>query len=840
MTKSWASKSWATSCRGRNGAADTAAFLAVLMVGTALTLMPAAVRAAETDTAAPVHGVTAPAIDLAQDAKVKDFDIPAQALADALKQYAEATGVSFAYKTGDFSGLHSPGVSGAMTAAQALARLLAGSGITFEFTGARTVALSKPTGANGPAKLGPVTITATREGGALDTLSRNVTVISRQDIEQQQETAQGVADLLTKFVPGMAPSSQTLTNSSQTLRGRSVLVLIDGVPMTTNRNISRDLFNISTSNIESIEVVNGGSSVYGGGAAGGVIHINTLKPKDGEMSFETTVAGTSSLTHLDPDGLGGRLEQRASGKRGGVDYVLSFSGEQAQGFYDADGDRIAPEPSQGDLADTGTYDVLAKVGYDLEDQRFQATFSYLNANQDTNYASDPAVTGFATGAVKARALSGLSLEDQTANENLLLNLDYSHKNVLGSEVQAQAYYRNYHSRFSPFDGRNFSAWNALAQTYLNSETFGGRLTVDTPVLLVEGLDAKLLWGIDVNHEKTEQPADTYDGGVFDASGGTVFVKQGVGRTFVPMITTKTYGVFGQAEVYPLDNVILRGGVRHEWVDVSYPSYTTMGQGNAINAGELSYAETTFNAGAVYSPVEAIDLYANYSQSFELPDIGLQLRSAPSGFDVTNSNLASRITDNYEVGVRGKWRGLHAGLAAFVSRSDLGQVAIENFSLVQQRTPERIYGIEAQAAYRVNEQLHIGGTVSWLKGEQRVANSEDAQALNGFRIPPMKITSYIDYRPYDWWQLRLQAMFSGERDDATDDGVSFGGRKVEDYTVLDLYSAFDVGRGTLKVGLENLLNNQYYTVFGQLLRNSANTSHLAARGLTLRVAYSVEW
>ena len=84
------------------------------------------------------------------------------------------------------------------------------------------------------------------------------------------------------------------------------------------------------------------------------------------------------------------------------------------------------------------------------------------------------------------------------------------------------------------------------------------------------------------------------------------------------------------------------------------------------------------------------------------------------------------------------------------------------------------------------------------------------------------------------------MFSGERDDATDDGVSFGGRKVEDYTVVDLYSAFDVGRGTLKVGLENLLNNQYYTVFGQLLRNSANTSHLAARGLTLRVAYSMEW
>src|SRR3546814_566669 len=152
---------------------------------------------------------------------------------------------------------------------------------------------------------------------------------------------------------------------------------------------------------------------------------------------------------------------------------------------------------------------------------------------------------------------------------------------------------------------------------------------------------------------------------------------------------------------------------------------------------------------------------------------------------------------------------------------------------QQRTPERIYGIEAQADYRFDERLGIGGTVTWLEGEQKAQGSGDYVALNSFRIPPVKLTGYVEYQPYDWWNLRLQALYSADRDDAFDDGVGFGGREVEDYTVIDLYSAFDTGYGTVKVGVENLLNNQYHTVFGQLLRDGRNTSHLAARGTTDR-------
>lgn len=829
----------------RRWRASDAAWLIVAGVTAAMNAPSAALAENWQERALHTGGIAAPPVavggtQLAQDEQRIAFDIPAQDLNTAILDFAEKAGLQVFYDTEKLRGLRTRGVQGRYTPEEALGRLLEGTALGYRLTGAKTVTLQRAAAQDGLTRLQPVTVTAAREGGALDTLSRNVTVIPREAIEKQQETSHGVADLLSKVVPGMAPSSQTLTNSAQTLRGRNVLVLIDGVPMKTNRNISRDLFNITPSNIESIEVVHGGSSVYGGGAAGGVIYINTLKPKEGPPTFETTIAGSSSLTQIDDDALSGRLDQKISGKSGAFDYLLSVSGEQTQGFFDAEGDRIPPEPSQGDLSDTGTVDLLGKLGYEFGDQRLQATVSYLSAEQATNFISDPAVNAFPAGSVKARPLEGLQLDEQTSNENLVLNLDYTKEDLFGSKIQAQGYYRDYHSRFFPFDGRPFGGWNAIAQTFLDSEVYGGRLTVDTPITAIKGLDAKLLWGTDINHEETEQPADIFNGGTFDASGGRVFTKTAAARTFVPLTTTESYGVFGQLEVYPLDQLVLRGGVRHDWVNVRFPSFTTLGQGNQIDGGEIDYSETTVNAGAVFSPVDSIDIYANFAQSFELPDIGLQLRFAPAGFNVDDSNLAPRITDNYEIGVRGSWRGLTAGIAGFYSESDQGAVSIQNFSLVQQRTPERIYGVEARADYRFHERLAIGGTFSWLKGEQQAANSEEFVALNSFRIPPVKLTGYVEYSPYSWWDLRLQALYSGDRDDAADDGVGFGGRKVEDYTVVDLYSAFDIGYGTVKVGVENLLNNQYHTVFGQLLRDGRNTSHLAARGTTARVAYTFKW
>src|SRR5256885_9999714 len=78
----------------------------------------------------------------------------------------------------------------------------------------------------------------------------------------------------------MADSSHTITDYGQTLRGRNMLVLVDGVPLNTNRDSSRNLANINPADIEQIEVLRGSSAIYGSGAAGGIVSIRTKRPSD--------------------------------------------------------------------------------------------------------------------------------------------------------------------------------------------------------------------------------------------------------------------------------------------------------------------------------------------------------------------------------------------------------------------------------------------------------------------------------------------------------------------------------------------------------------------------------
>ncbi|WP_275575555.1 TonB-dependent receptor plug domain-containing protein, partial [Stenotrophomonas maltophilia] len=77
------------------------------------------------------------------------------------------------------------------------------------------------------------------------------------------------------MIPGLDIGSQGRTNNGQNLRGRSVLVMIDGVSLNSSRGISRQFDSIDPFNIERIEVMSGASAVYGGGATGGIINIVT-------------------------------------------------------------------------------------------------------------------------------------------------------------------------------------------------------------------------------------------------------------------------------------------------------------------------------------------------------------------------------------------------------------------------------------------------------------------------------------------------------------------------------------------------------------------------------------
>ena len=85
--------------------------------------------------------VPAGALEAAQAGEAQTFSIPSQPLASALDRFSEQTGVSFAYTTRQLEGIRSPGVAGTLQPGQALAQLLAGTGLTFRSTASDTVTL---------------------------------------------------------------------------------------------------------------------------------------------------------------------------------------------------------------------------------------------------------------------------------------------------------------------------------------------------------------------------------------------------------------------------------------------------------------------------------------------------------------------------------------------------------------------------------------------------------------------------------------------------------------------------------------------------------------------------
>jgi hemoglobin/transferrin/lactoferrin receptor protein len=99
-------------------------------------------------------------------AATASFDIPPQPLSQALVQFSRTTGIQLFFNADLVRGIHSPGARGPFSQTGALSRLLAGSGLSYRFTNATTVAIS------GPAASSSAATAAAAEGAIqLDTIT---------------------------------------------------------------------------------------------------------------------------------------------------------------------------------------------------------------------------------------------------------------------------------------------------------------------------------------------------------------------------------------------------------------------------------------------------------------------------------------------------------------------------------------------------------------------------------------------------------------------------------------------------------------------------------------------
>ena len=165
----------------------------------------------------------------------------------------------------------------------------------------------------------PIIVSATRTDIPLDQSPASVSLISSDDLEQKQ--IERVSDAL-REVPGLnvvqtGTPGQLTSVFMRGLPSEDMQVLLDGIPINQGLAGQFDFANLTTDDIDRIEVVRGPqSTVYGPRALAGVVQIFT-KQGTGEPGFTLSSQGGSYDTF--------RESLESDGKLGQFDYSVGAS-----------------------------------------------------------------------------------------------------------------------------------------------------------------------------------------------------------------------------------------------------------------------------------------------------------------------------------------------------------------------------------------------------------------------------------------------------------------------------------------------------------------------------------
>src|SRR5436190_2674124 len=170
-----------------------------------------------------------------------------------------------------------------------------------------------------PPESEPIVITGTRTDIPLDQAPASTSVVTSQDIEEKQ--IERVADAL-REVPGLSvvqsgAPGQLTSVFTRGLRSEHTQVLLDGIPVNQGLQGAFNFADLTTDDLDHIEVVRGPqSTLYGPRALAGAIQIFT-KRGHGNPTFMFSAEGGSYGTFREAFESEGKIEQ--------VDYSLGLS-----------------------------------------------------------------------------------------------------------------------------------------------------------------------------------------------------------------------------------------------------------------------------------------------------------------------------------------------------------------------------------------------------------------------------------------------------------------------------------------------------------------------------------
>lgn len=680
-------------------------------------------------------------------------------------------------------------------------------------------------------------VVSSRTPKAISDIPGTVWYIEPQQIEQEYRGGKSLGEILASAIPSLDVSSGARTNYGQNLRGRKMLVMIDGVSLQSSRQISRHLDSIDPFNIERIEVLSGATSIYGAGASGGVINIITKKADGEELEFESFVGGTSGFNS--GEDFDYKVGQSISGGNETVQARSSVIYTETQGFFDANGDIVTPDISQGSLQFNKTVDFLTTVGVNVsETQKLNFLAQYYDSQQDSPYGL------YIVGRDFVDVRKGFDSDREHGTERIMLSASYIDEQFLGHQLIAEASYRKEDQTYTPY-------FQSSGQQITDVISLKAALAKDFNRF-------NIVYGVDAYQDTLESNQALYDPTIANNSGNLInktFAE--VGR--YPGVEVASIAGFVQAGFDVTNDWSVEGGFRYQYMKntiddfVGFQQQKQIAAGNgtsadAVPGGETDYGVGLFNLGTVYHLNSDSQVWANFSQGFDLADPAKYYGQGNytlvgdhwtlnDSINVNDSKMSGIKTNSFELGYRLDTGDLSLQSAAYYSQSDKNVKYNKNTLLIEEiDDKKRVYGLEALASYWVHENVQLGASghyvVSEVKGDDGWEDQSAGEASTS------KANAWAGWYDADLsLKVQSQTMFDYEDD---------SNNKLNGYTVFDLVGTYQLPVGSLGFGIQNLLNKDYTTIWGQRAQILYATHYESAaydyrgRGRTYTLNYQVKF
>ncbi|MEM6973844.1 MAG: TonB-dependent receptor [Pseudomonadota bacterium] len=766
-------------------------------------MIPFAVRPALTATAlAMALSVTHPGVALAQGGST-DFTVPAGPLNTALIEFGAESGVQFVYDSEIAAGRISGGVSGTLSAEEALVEVLDGTGLTYRFTSADTVTiqpLAVPGGGaagvdQGTMLLDPIIVTARRTEEALQNVPSSVFVLDGEEIDRSNITDTDDLSLLTPnfdFSGGDNPGRiffaiRGISDLNGASTGPTLGFFQDGILQNNSAltiNSNRGLVDV-----DRVEVVYGPQgTAFGRGTIGGAINVVTNKPTD---TFEASLR--TELGSL-PDGSFEAVINVPLSDQVAVRAVAY--GELSDGFVDL---------PFGDTEDS--------IGATNAGSRLSARFTPTDRlTVDASVQYDTTSVDAPTFAVESSVLDS----DPASLNGTIDELDIERLNLRGEvayEFESGTLRATSAYNFTNFEGGEDFDFTPPDNSFIVRDSFE---RVFSQELRFESAEFSMLDGLGkistnlgfIYSDMERENNPFFETNFFGGPGGNQTINS---------LKITNIGVFGDVRWRPIDRLEITAGARFSRdkadfaLDVAPTGTFTTFVEPLVFDDDRTYTAVTPNASITYAITDEVTTYFSFSTGYRPGGLVGTLVGAPIEFD------EERVR-NFEGGIRATFLDgrLSASGSGFALFYDDIQVPISQAfgGGIENAAEARSIGAEIQLGAQPIDGLALQANLGLAFAKFTDFEASIAGDQTGDRLPraPRVSFSFIgDYehpepivgqmRPFARAEYSIRSGFSG--------GVG-GDDDLGGFDVTNLRAGLRGDDYEVTFFVENLFNEGYAT------------------------------